>query len=155
MPYGWQFRGERVSVPALRCEKGRLNCFAMISRDNQCHWSATTKAITGGWIADYLEELSCKLTRHTVLVLDCASLHRCRKVKERLAAWRRRGLWLFYLPPYSPQLNLCETLWRIMKGRWLGPLDYQSTGDLHYAVTSTLNAVGTHTPINFAQLSLN
>jgi hypothetical protein len=31
VPYGWQFRGERVSVPSDK-NGGRLNCFAMISR---------------------------------------------------------------------------------------------------------------------------
>lgn len=149
VPYGWQFRSERVSVPSEKRPKGRLNCFAMISRDSRCHWSGTLQTIDGAWLAEYLERFSLGITKKTVLVLDCAALHRCKLIKERLAVWRRRGLWLFYLPPYSPHLNLCETLWRVAKGKWLTPQDYQHTELLHYRVTSVLNAVGTIAKINF------
>ncbi len=30
-----------------------------------------------------------------------------------------RGLTLLYLPPYSPQLNIIETLWKFMKYYWI------------------------------------
>ena len=142
-------------MPSQRVPNGRLNCFAMISRDNCCHWEATTGKIDGQWLAAYLERFCHTLTKKTVIVLDCAALHRCRVIKERLAAWRRRGLWLFYLPPYSPHLNLCETLWRIAKGKWLAAEDYQSTERLHYSVTSVLNAVGKHAHINFKSPNSN
>ncbi|WP_156148673.1 transposase [Bacteroides intestinalis] len=25
--------------------------------------------------------------------------------------WQKRGFFLFYLPPYSPHLNIAETIW--------------------------------------------
>ncbi|WP_338045584.1 transposase [Paraprevotella xylaniphila] len=43
--------------------------------------------------------------------------HRNKKIKELHPIWEKRGLFLFYLPPYSPQLNISETLWRILKGK--------------------------------------
>ena len=151
VPYGWQFKGERVRVPCGRVPGGRLNCFAMISRQNRCYWWATTEALKGQAILEYLDGFSLGITKKTVLVLDCAALHRCKAIKERLSTWRKRGLWLFYLPPYSPHLNLCETLWRVAKGKWLAPEDYQSKDKLHYSVTSVLNAVGKQATINFNQ----
>lgn len=30
-----------------------------------------------------------------------------------------RGLTLLYLPPYSPELNIIETLWKFMKHYWI------------------------------------
>ena len=33
--------------------------------------------------------------------------------------WVKRGLIIKYLPPYSPELNLIEILWRFMKYDWL------------------------------------
>lgn len=149
VPYGWQFQGECISVPAQKRANSRLNCFAMISRQSICHWQGTPGSITGAWLADYLDRFSNTLIRKTVIVLDCAALHRCKAIKERLAVWRRRGLWLFYLPSYSPHLNLCETLWRMAKTRWLAAEDYINKDRLHYSVTSILNAVGNQVTIKF------
>ncbi|MDR1645358.1 MAG: hypothetical protein LBS05_05990 [Tannerellaceae bacterium] len=36
------------------------------------------------------------------------------------------------MPPYSPHLNIAETLWRILKGKWIRPPDYVSTDNLFY-----------------------
>ena len=155
VPYGWQFKAEQVSVPVDKSLKSRLNCFAMISRDNRCHWSSTTGTINGEWLMQYLERFSLALTRKTVLVLDCAALHRCKVIKERMAVWRKRGLWLFYLPPYSPHLNICETLWRMMKGLWIAPEDYRSVDTLHYATLSVLRAVGREVRINYQHFNSN
>ena len=53
-------------------------------------------------------------------------MSRNRKVKEMRKIWEGRGLFLFYLPPYSPELNPAETLWRILKGKWIRPADYNT-----------------------------
>lgn len=104
---------------------------------------------------EYLEAFSLTLTKKTVLVLDCAALHRCKTIKERMAVWRRRGLWLFYLPPYSPHLNICETLWRMMKGLWISPEDYGSVDALHCATVKVLMAVGKDVRINYQPFNSN
>jgi transposase len=56
--------------------------------------------------------------------------------------WEKRGLFLFYIPPYSPHLNIAETLWRVMKGKWLRPQDYACANTLFYATNRALAAIG-------------
>lgn len=53
-------------------------------------------------------------------------------------------------PPYSPHLNIVETLWRIMKGKWLRPQDYVTTESLFYATNRALAAIGTQLNIKFS-----
>lgn len=96
-----------------------------------------------------LEALSCRLSKPTVIVLDNANVHKAKIIKERLAIWQERGLYLYYLPPYSPHLNIIERLWKELKGRWLRPSDYQSAETLFYAVHVALAAVGTELFIDF------
>jgi transposase len=154
VPYGWQFADEKVWVCSFK-DTERLNCFALISRSNRCHTYSTTQNIDGAFIAERLDELSLTLTRQTVVVLDCASPHRSKVIAERLPFWRKRGLWLFYLPPYSPHLNIAETLWRVMKGKWLTPDDYCSSEQLFYATVKCLAAVGKTVFIHFSPFNLN
>ncbi len=127
-----------------------LNCFALLSRANCCRFQITQKSIDAGFIVEQLEELSFGLERVTVVVLDNAPVHVARPVQERRKFWQERGLFVFYLPPYSPHLNIAEVLWRKLKYQWLRPQDYLETDALFYQVRQALAAVGTLLKIQFA-----
>lgn len=148
VPYGWQFRGEDVYIPS---ERGlRLNIFGMIDRYNRYEGFSTTENMTADKVADFLDRLSLRLRRNTFVVLDNATVHRCKLMRELRPIWEKRGLFLFFLPPYSPHLNIAETLWRILKGKWLRPADYCTTDSLLYATNRALAALGSELNINFA-----
>lgn len=153
VPYGWQFPGESVSVLAQRGY--HLNCFGLISRSNQCHWATTTASINAEFVAQQLEELSWAVQKETVVVLDCARIHTGKLIRQRLLSWQRRGLFVFYLPPYSPHLNLAETLWRKLKREWLKPEDYLEKDTLFYAVNRCLANVGRYLTIKFNSFTLS
>lgn len=151
--YGWQFPDESVSVLAQRGY--HLNCFGLISRDNPCRWATTTARINADFVAQQLEELSWGLLKETIVVLDCARIHTSKLLKQRLLSWQSRGLFVFYLPPYSPHLNLAETLWRKLKGEWLRPEDYLEKDRLFYAVNRCLANVGRKLTIKFSPFNLS
>lgn len=153
VPYGWQFKDESIHIEV---DKGqRLNCFGLISRQNQFHYTTTCGSITAAFVVNQLETLSWKLTKPTVVVLDNARIHTATQVTQRLIDWQQRGLYLFYLPPYSPHLNLVERVWKELKARWLRPEDYQSSSSLFYAVWLALAAVGQELFIKFSAFKSN
>jgi len=100
---------------------------------------------------DFFENFSFKISKQTVIVLDNARIHVAQKVKERLIYWQKRGLYIFYLPPYSPHLNIIERLWKELKARWLKPEDYISFDNLKYATSECLNQVGRSLKINYSK----
>ena len=65
----------------------------------------------------------------------------------------KKGLFIVYLPPYSPHLNIIEKLWHELKQRWLKPEDYMSFEVLTYAVQLALMAVGSELNINFSSFN--
>lgn len=149
IPYGWQFADENVSIPTA---KGRqtLNCLGALSRSNQFIFKTTQQTIDAAFVLSFLDEISLQITKPTVIVMDNARMHTAHMIKERLIYWQQRGLFIFYLPPYSPQLNLIERLWRELKQRWIRPQDYQNTDSLFYAAFLALSAVGKDLIINFS-----
>lgn len=152
VPYGWQFEDEEVCIQAAR---GRgLNCFALLSRDSRIVCATREESIDSAFIAEQLDRLSLEIEKPTVVVLDNARVHTAAKVKERLDSWQRRGLFLFFLPPYSPHLNIAERLWKELKARWLKPQDYLTTDSLFYAVRMALAAVGKHLFIDFSDYKI-
>lgn len=152
VPYGWQFADEQV---AIQVATGRwISCFGILSRNNDFFFRTTRKNISADFVLAFFEEFSLSITKPTVVVLDNAPVHHARKFKERLRYWQQRGLYIFYLPPYSPHLNIIERLWKELKQRWLKPQDYLSMDHLFYAVTLALAAVGKELVINFSPFKL-
>ena len=147
VPYGWQLEGEDVFVPSQRV--ARLNIFGMITRDNQYEGFTTTERMTADKIVSFLDDFSFRIQKDTFVVLDNATVHRNRWIKELRPIWEKRGLFIFFLPPYSPHLNIAETLWRILKGKWIRPQDYMSTDMLFYATNRALADIGKGLNIRF------
>lgn len=148
-PYGWQFKDEQEVC--IESAKGQaINCFALISRDSRLHFATSGKNITAGFIVEQLGQLSFGLKKPAVVVLDNARVHTAKEIKAALPAWQQRGLYLFYLPPYCPHLNLAGRLWKEMKAGWIRPMDYTTVQHLAYAVFLALAAVGNELVINFS-----
>lgn len=149
VPYGWQFADEDIRIPA---RKGRsVNCFGLITRTNQFIGKVTENNINADFMIKLLDELSWQITKPTVVVLDNARAHTACKVKELLRFWGDRGLYIFYLPPYSPQLNIIERLWKELKGGWLKPADYLTADQLFYAVNRVCANIGKDLKMNFSE----
>ncbi|MDR2816091.1 MAG: transposase [Proteiniphilum sp.] len=130
-------------------QKFRLNCFGIIDRNSNYDRFTTTGAINSKRIIEFLDHFSFRIKKKTVVVLDNAKIHRAGKVMCHRELWEKRGLFIFFLPPYSPHLNLAKTLWRILKGKWIKPQDYVSKDNLFYAANSALANVGKVLFVNF------
>jgi hypothetical protein len=124
VPYGWPFRDEQDEQVAMPSSAGKgENCFARLTRENRALVEMTRESIPAQFIVEPFEGLWLRLRWLTVVVVDNAPVHGARVIKERIAVWQQRGLYLFYLPRYSPHLNIVETLWRKLKYEWLTPSD--------------------------------
>jgi len=68
---------------------------------------------------------------------------------ENIPKWANRGLILMYLPPYSPELNIIEILWRFIKYHWLEMSAYQSYSTMKEYVQRMFNEYGDKRVIDF------
>jgi transposase len=68
---------------------------------------------------------------------------------RHIPQWVKRGLIIKYLPPYSPELNLIEILWRFMKYDWVPFSAYMSLQHLLQAGEDILQRCGTAYTIAF------
>jgi hypothetical protein len=80
VPYGWQFPEEEIFMLTQKGEG--LNCFALLKRNNEYLIETTTKNINGQFVFEKLEELSTKLKKLTVVVLDNARIPDCGRLSK-------------------------------------------------------------------------
>lgn len=84
--------------------------------------------------ADYHRARPC------VIVLDNYSVHHSHMVKERIPALKTARVSFFFIPPYSPELNMIESLWRQIKHQDIPDRSYTSIDALQSAVENALAA---------------
>jgi hypothetical protein len=153
VPYGWQFPDEEVCY--LTDKSYKFNCLGFINRQSQVHWQVTEQNIDTQFVMEFLEKFSFDIKRTTFVVLDNARIHKAKAIRQRVPYWQDKGLFLFFLPPYSPHLNIAETLWRKLKKEWLDPPDYLTKDDLAYALNRCMAGMGIGHKINFSHWKNN
>jgi len=98
---------------------------------------------------------SFTIKKSTIVILDNAKIHKSNKKMERQKIWASRNLFLFFLPPYSPHLNIIERLWKELKARWIDAKDYVEADLLYYQTKLILDEVGKSLCINFKPFKIN
>lgn len=149
VPYGWQQKGEPLSIPSQRGR--RWNVFGIMSSDNQLFARKTNGSIKSLFVINCIDTFANSSDRspRSVIILDNAKIHHSQEFKDKIPQWKELGVEIFYLPTYSPHLNRIETFWRKCKYEWLLPNDYQSWKNLTSKIEQILDKFGTLYSIQF------
>jgi transposase len=145
----WSPRGLPHAIePNHHC---RRNVVAALNfADNSFVYAASARTVKGPDIVSFLDSLIRQGEgRPTMIVLDNASIHHSID-QATLDRWfmEHKAL-LFYLPPYSPELNLIEILWKHFKYHWRRFVTWtKETIDAELA--ELLNGYGTKFQVNFS-----
>lgn len=88
----------------------------------------------------FLEKLRLKYESEITIVAisDNAKIHKAQIIKEYCS---QNKIILVYLPPYSPQLNPIETLWRLLKKK-LASKVFKTIQDLDISSENILKSFG-------------
>jgi hypothetical protein len=156
VPYGWQPVGETYRIPCHRSK--RLNVLGFMGRDNDLFFHATEQTVTAETViaamdafAEHYYVTEFRQTRIICfVVMDNASIHRTQAFKDKIDDWLLCGVKPRFIPPYCPELNLIEMLWRKIKYEWLPLGAYQSYVHLKTKVVETLQRFGSELRITFA-----
>lgn len=85
-------------------------------------------------VCDGLERLRKRYPdQYLYIILDNAAYQHCRKVRDKAEKW---NINLVFLPPYSPNLNLIERLWKFLRKEILANQYYHSFRDFYSAIES-------------------
>ncbi len=149
VPYGWQPKGEYIHITPQR--SGSLQVFGLLSTDNRLQAYSCKGSMDSATLLAFLDDFAGQMTQPTVVVLDNAPIHRSELLLGKLKEWKQQGLELFFLPNYSPHLNLIETLWRKIKYEWLEYERINSQKQLEEELEKIISRFGKEYTINFKE----
>ena len=152
LPYAWQPIGKRIEVESRGNQGKRQNVLGFLRWDGADFYAAAFEGnidnhLVGGCFRAFAAEK--KGAKPKLIILDNAPAHRGEEFAEELEELEQMGIFVLFLPSYSPELNLIELLWRKIKYEWL-PLDiygnYQTMCDGLFEV---LKGIGSKYRITF------
>lgn len=129
-------KGQRKRIPSENPEGRRVNALAALldtAEGTGLVWTTKPKAFVAEDVVQFLRDLP-PVAIPTVVVMDNAGIHRSKVVRAaRAELWTRR-IYLYYLPPDSPELNAIEPVFRVIKHTELPERRYPTVAALTAAI---------------------
>ena len=140
VPYAWETKNNPILLPAA---KGKfLNIVGLMNRKNDLFFEMNETTFNTDKIICFLDRFAAQIVKKTVVVLDNSPIHRYYKFKATIKQWEEDDLFIYFLPPYAPELNLIEILWRRIKYNWLSFDAYLCFQNLKERLENVLQIIG-------------
>ena len=147
VPYAWQHFNNPILLPASKGNK--LSVLGLMNPNCQLFSRTVEGSINSDIAISIFDEFAAQIKMRTVVVLDNASIHRSKKFRAKIAEWQEQDLKIWFLPPYSPELNKIEILWRFIKYKWLNFDAFFNFQNLKERLQNLLCFVGSKYNIKF------
>jgi transposase len=135
----WAARGKTPIVGTTGARFG-CNMISVISPKGAMRFMLIKGRVTAGVFVDFLKRLMHNWPRSVFLIIDGHPVHRSAAVSKFVASTEGR-LQLFFLPPYSPELNPDEQVWNHLKNHGVGRRPVTSPDQLKRLIISHLRKV--------------
>ncbi len=141
VPYAWQDKGETLELPSSKSK--RLNVLGFMEYQcNRFESYVVEGSVTSDVVIACIDDFATKMTKKSILLIDNAPTHTSKAFLGSLEQWEEKGLIILNIPPYSPELNKIEILWRKIKYEWINFSAYDSFSSLKDSLDHILANIG-------------
>jgi transposase len=148
IPYAWQLVGQRLELASA--PGPRQNVLGFLNLQHHFHAFAFEGSIATNTVIHCFNLFRERQKKPALVVMDNAPIHTSEDLEDELDRWQKEELQVKFLPPYCPELNLIEILWRKIKYEWL-PLDaYQNFKTMTTSLFEVIRGIGSKYRITFA-----
>lgn len=132
----WSPKGKTPVVQSTGA-RYRLNLLSAVNRRGRMRFMIERRGLSAGVVCRFLDRLMEGQRRSIFLIVDGHPMHKSRAVADKVRSFDGR-LRLFALPPYSPELNPDEGVWREVKSHRLGRAGVFTCTDMQSKVLGAL-----------------
>jgi len=147
VPYAWQHKDKPTLLPAAKGQS--LSVFGLMTSCCKFYSQSFEGTLNSDAVIGIFDEFVKTITKRTIAVIDNAPIHKSRKFMAKIQEWKEQDLLIYFLPAYSPELNLIEILWRFIKYQWLPFEAYRNFRNLKEQLNIVLSQIGSKYDINF------
>jgi len=136
----WGKKGETPIVRATGARHGISLISAITSKGHMRFMIKEKGGVNADVFIDFLKRLLVGATRPIYLIVDRGPAHRSKKTKEFVETLGGK-LKLYFLPPYSPDKNPDELVWKHLKADTVGRMVTTGKADFKSKVTSSMRSL--------------
>lgn len=115
-----------------------VNMISAVSPRGKLHFSFVGGNVNAENFITYLKELMHDIPGPIFLIVDGHPAHTARAVKEFMQGTEGR-LHLYFLPPYSPELNPDEWVWKSIKHDWVGKMAARTVDEMSEGIKKAVS----------------
>jgi transposase len=136
----WFLRGKQRIIPTTGKHRGVKLLATVDYGTGKIVWQEDEQ-YTAETFLNFLQMVVAEYpTGKIVMVLDNARIHHAKLIVPFLTEMKDR-LELVFLPPYSPQLNIVEGLWRWLKSDVINNVFYHTTAEIRKNVKQFMDEI--------------
>jgi transposase len=126
----WGIKGQ---TPAVRSTGARLrlNLISAVNRKGKMRFMLEKGAFNNGVMCRFLDRLMVGCRWPIFLILDRHPVHLSKEIADKVRSFQG-SLRIFFLPPYSPELNPDEGVWTEVKSKHIGRAGVFNMADLEF-----------------------
>jgi transposase len=136
----WGKKGETPVVEATGARHGMSLISAITSKGRMRFMIKEKGGVNADVFIEFLKRLLIGATRTIFLIVDRGPAHRAKKTKAFVETLAGR-LMLFFLPPYSPDRNPDELVWKHLKADTVGRMVVTDKADFKGKVVSSMRSL--------------
>ena len=135
----WGAKGQTPVVVSTG-QRNSVNMISAVSARGHLRFMLTKGRVNGPVFVEFLKRMMHNAQRPIFLILDGGSFHHSRPVRDYVESLGGK-LQLFFLPPYSPELNPDEQVWNYVKHHGVAKAALHSRDDLKKFVLARLHSL--------------
>lgn len=113
--YGWGKIGQTRALEPL-AHRQRVKVLGPLRHNCSLTWTTQQRPTTRDDVIAFFHHVASQPHEDPRIVLiDNAGIHEGISTEKKRRQWAKQGLYLYYLPPYSPEFNRIEILWKHAK----------------------------------------
>lgn len=135
----WARKGE---TPVIHTTGARfsLNVISAVNAQGQFRFMVVKGSVGAKKFCEFIKRLVSSTDRMVFLIVDGHPAHKAKVVKDLLDELKSK-IRMFFLPPYSPELNPDERVWNDLKNNGIGRLVLTSKEQLKKEIVSFLRMI--------------
>jgi transposase len=135
----WGIKGKTPIVSSTGARFG-LNLISAVSAQGEFRFMTVRGRVTAAKFIEFIKRLIHGIDRMVFLIVDGHPTHKAKMVRRFVDSIKDRFR-LFYLPPYSPELNPDERVWNDLKNNAVGKQVITTPKNLYRSVISYLRFI--------------
>jgi transposase len=144
--YSWTKKGKQKHIDKINDITVKSNVLGLFDyKKEELTYSSTQDKMDSEMFIGLFDLAKHENEIPVCVVIDNYSIHTSKITKIKKLEWEKQGIFFYHIPPYSPELNLIENIWHILKYYCMPKRNFDNPNDLELAIKEGITKLNNKT----------